>query len=93
MVCRRMRVQGVRGRGGAGYHLSHRHILFHKEKRYAPRSARVSSPLPQGYTGQFGPDQKSGPDVVLRWQMSEPKIADLFRSVGVHISEGISRTS
>src|SRR5229473_2816217 len=65
-------------------------ILFHKEKWYAP-SQRQSyrAPLPQGYTGQFGPGIKSlALTLYFGGQMSEPKIADLFRSVGVHISDG-----
>src|SRR5260370_20001206 len=65
-------------------------ILFHKEKWYAP-SQRQSyrAPLPPGYTGQFGPGIKSlALTLYFGWQMSEPKIAHLFRSVGVHISDG-----
>ena len=65
-------------------------ILFHKEKWYAPSQHQsYLAPLPQGYSGQFGPGIKS---LVLTLyfggQMSEPKVAELLRSVGVQISDG-----
>ena len=65
-------------------------ILFHKEKWYSPSQHQsYLAPLPQGYSGQFGPGIKS---LVLTLyfggQMSEPKVAELLRSVGVQISDG-----
>jgi len=65
-------------------------ILFHKEKWYSP-SQHLSylAPLPHGYTGQFGPGIKSlALTLYCGGQMSEPKIAELLRSVGVQISDG-----
>ncbi|HYM89446.1 MAG TPA: transposase [Nitrospiraceae bacterium] len=65
-------------------------ILFHKEKWYSPSQHQsYLAPLPQGYTGQFGPGIKSlALTLYFGGQMSEPKIAELFRSVGVQISDG-----
>lgn len=66
------------------------HVLFHKEKFYSPSQPQTSlAALPQGYSGQFGPGLKSL-TVALSCgaQMSEPKVAALLRSVGVHISDG-----
>ena len=65
-------------------------ILFQKEKFYSPsqRTTYLAS-LPQGYSGQFGPGIKSLA-LVLSFgaQMSEPKVAELLRSVGVQICDG-----
>jgi len=65
-------------------------ILFHKEKWYSPSQHQSSlAPLPQGYTGQFGPGIKSlALTLYFGGQMSEPKVAELLRSVGVQISDG-----
>jgi hypothetical protein len=65
-------------------------VLFHKEKFYSPSQHHIYlAPLPQGYSGQFGPGIKS---LVLALyfgaQMSEPKVTELLRSVGVQISDG-----
>jgi hypothetical protein len=65
-------------------------VLFHKEKFYSPSQHQTYlASLPQGYHGQFGPGIKS---LVLVFyygaQMSEPKVAELLRSVGVQISDG-----
>ena len=65
-------------------------VLFHKEKFYSPSQHQTYlGSLPQGYSGQFGPGIKS---LVLVFyfgaQMSEPKVAELLRSVGVQISDG-----
>jgi hypothetical protein len=65
-------------------------ILFHKEKFYSPSQQQTYlASLPQGYRGQFGPGIK-GLALVLYYgaQMSEPKVAELLRSVGVQISDG-----
>ena len=65
-------------------------ILFHKEKFYSPSQHTTSlASLPEGYHGQFGPGVKS---LVLALyygaQMSEPKVAELLRNVGIQISAG-----
>jgi len=65
-------------------------VLFHKEKFYSPSQHQTYlASLPQGYNGQFGPGIKS---LALGFyygaQMSEPKVAELLRSVGVQISDG-----
>jgi hypothetical protein len=65
-------------------------ILFHKEKLYSPSQQQTFlAPLPQGYSGQFGPGIK-GLALVFYYgaQMSEPKVAELLRSVGIKISDG-----
>jgi hypothetical protein len=65
-------------------------VLFHKEKFYSPAQHQTYlASLPQGYTGQFGPGIKSLALVFYYGaQMSEPKVAELLRSVGVQISDG-----
>ena len=65
-------------------------VLFHKEKFYSPSQHQTSlASLPQGYRGQFGPGLKSLALVFyFVAQMSEPKVAELLRSVGVQISDG-----
>jgi len=65
-------------------------VLFHKEKFYSPSQHQTSlASLPQGYRGQFGPGIKSLALVLyFGAQMSEPKVAELLRSVGVQISDG-----
>jgi Transposase IS66 family len=64
--------------------------LFHKEKFYSPsQHTTFLASLPQGYRGQFGPGIKSLALVLyFGGQMSEPKVAELLRSVGVQISDG-----
>ncbi len=65
-------------------------ILFHKAKYYSP-SARQTylAELPPGYTGQFGPGLKALALVeYYACNMAEPKLLDLFRSIGVVISAG-----
>jgi transposase IS66 family protein len=65
-------------------------VLFRKEKFYSPsqHTTYVAS-LPPGYSGQFGPGLKSLALVLYYGaQMSEPKVAELLRSVGVRISDG-----
>src|SRR2546430_4814381 len=65
-------------------------VLFHKEKFYSPSQHQTYlASLPQGYRGQFGPGIKSLALVFyFGAQMSEPKVAELLRSVGVQISDG-----
>src|SRR2546428_7525756 len=65
-------------------------ILFHKEKFYSPsQHTTFLASLPQGYRGQFGPGIKSlALGLYFGAQMSEPKVAELLRSVGVQISDG-----
>src|SRR6516165_2895618 len=65
-------------------------VLFHKEKFYSPSPPQTSlASLPPGYSGQFGPGLKSLALVLyFGAQMSEPKVAELLRSVGVQISAG-----
>ena len=65
-------------------------VLFHKEKFYSPSQHQTYlASLPQGYNGQFGPGIKSLALVFYYGaQMSEPKVAELLRRVGVQISDG-----
>lgn len=65
-------------------------VLFQKEKFYSPSQRRTYlAALPQGYSGQFGPGIKSLVLVLyFGAQMSEPKVTELLRSVGVQISDG-----
>ena len=65
-------------------------VLFHKEKFYSPSEGKTYlAPLPGGYDGQFGPGIKAL-TIVLYYgaNVSEPKILELFRSVGLVISDG-----
>ena len=65
-------------------------VLFHKEKFYSPSQHTTSmASLPTGYHGQFGPGVKSLVLVLYYGaQMSEPKVAELLRNVGIVISAG-----
>ena len=65
-------------------------VLFHKEKFYSPaQHTTYLASLPQGYSGQFGPGIKSLALVLyFGARMSEPKVAELLRSVGIQISDG-----
>jgi len=65
-------------------------VLFHKEKFSSPSQHQTYlASLPQGYRGQFGPGLKSLALVLyFGAQMSEPKVAELLRGVGVQISDG-----
>lgn len=65
-------------------------VLFRKAKWYSPSQGRTYlAPLPPGYDGQFGPGVVT---LVLTLyfagQMSEAKILDPLRSVGLKISDG-----
>jgi len=64
-------------------------VLFHKEKFYSASEGKTYlAEMPAGYQGQFGCQLKA-----LIWvlyfasQVSEPKIVELLRSVGIIISE------
>ena len=65
-------------------------VLFHKEKFYSPSQHQTFlASLPPGYRGQCGPGLKSLALVFyFGAQMSEPKVAELLRSVGIRISDG-----
>lgn len=65
-------------------------VLFHKEKFYSPSQQKsYLAALPQGYSCQFGPGIKASVLVFyFGAQMSEPKVAELLRNVGVKISDG-----
>src|SRR5438270_7430621 len=65
-------------------------VLFQKEKFYSPsQHTTYLASLPQGYSGQFGPGIKSLALVLyFGAQMSEPKVAERLRSVGVQLSDG-----
>ncbi len=65
-------------------------VRFRKEKFYSPSQHQTYlASLPLGYSGQFGPGIKSLALVFyFGAQMSEPKVAELLRSIGVQISDG-----
>lgn len=65
-------------------------ICFHKAKWYSPSTGQTyQARVPAGYEGEFGPGIKA---LTRAWyfagEMSEPKIRDVFASVGVLISAG-----
>src|SRR2546423_13617875 len=65
-------------------------IRFRKEKYYSPSQKRTYlAALPMGYGGQFGPRVRAW--VLAPYYadgMSEPKILDLLKTVGMSISAG-----
>jgi hypothetical protein len=65
-------------------------IRFRKEKFYARSTGKsYRAALPAGYRGAFGPGLHTlALELYYAGLMSEPKILDLFRSVGVRISAG-----
>ncbi len=65
-------------------------ILFRKEKYYSPSERKTYlAELPTGYAGQYGPGVKALALVFyFGAQMSEPKVAETLRSVGIRISDG-----
>jgi len=73
-------------------HLSHRRFGegIGKEKYYSPSAGKTYlAELPPGYTGQFGPGLKALALVeYYACNVAEPKLLDLFRSIGVVISAG-----
>lgn len=65
-------------------------VCFHKAKWYSPTTGQsYLAPVPVGYEGGFGPGIKA---LTRAWyfagEMSEPKIRDVFASVGIQISAG-----
>jgi hypothetical protein len=65
-------------------------VKFRKEKYYAASTHKTYlAPLPEGYTGAFGPNVKS---LCLLFShlcnRTEPKIADLLANLGILISAG-----
>jgi hypothetical protein len=65
-------------------------VRFHKAKWYSPTTGQTYlAGVPPGYEGAFGPGIKA---LTRAWyfagEMSEPKIRDVFASVGVSISAG-----
>jgi Transposase IS66 family len=65
-------------------------VLFHKEKYYSAAQAKTYlAALPVGYEGQFGPGIRAL-SIVLYFgaNVSEPKLLELYRSVGLVISDG-----
>ena len=65
-------------------------VLFHKEKYYSASLGKTYlAPLPAGYAGQFGPGLRAL-TIVLYFgaNVSEPKILELYRGVGIIISDG-----
>src|SRR5436305_13650592 len=65
-------------------------IRFRKEKYYSPSQKKTYlATLPTGYTGQFGPGVRAWVLTLYYADgMSEPKILDLLRTVGMSISAG-----
>lgn len=65
-------------------------VRFRKEKFYAPSSGKsYLAALPAGYGGTFGPGLRTlALALYYAGFMTEPKILDLVRSVGVLISAG-----
>ena len=66
------------------------HVRFWKEKFYsATTRTTYLAELPAGYVGEFGPGVRALALVFyFGCQMTEPKIGELFRHVGVSISSG-----
>jgi len=65
-------------------------VRFLKEKYYSASEGKTYlADLPAGYEGEFGPGVKSLA-VVLYYagNMTEPKILEIFRDVGLQISDG-----
>ncbi len=65
-------------------------IRFRKEKYYSPSQKRTYlAALPTGYSGQFGPGVRAWVLTLYYADgMSEPKILDFLRTVGMSISAG-----
>ena len=65
-------------------------VRFRKEKYYSASEQKTYlASLPRGYEGEFGPGLKA---LVIAWHfganMTEPKILDQLRDVGIRISDG-----
>ena len=65
-------------------------VLFRKEKFYSPTQRKTYlADLPPGYHGEFGPGIRALVIIfAFACQMTEPKILEWFRQVGIHISAG-----
>jgi hypothetical protein len=65
-------------------------VRFHKEKYWADSTGKTYlAELPLGYEGQFGPGLKALTlTLYYGGGMSEPKIQDLYKNVGIRISAG-----
>jgi Transposase IS66 family len=65
-------------------------VCFHKEKYWAYSTGETYlAKLPLGYEGQFGPGLKAlAVTLYFGSNVSEPKIRDLYRNMGVQISAG-----
>ncbi len=65
-------------------------VLFRKEKFYSPTLGKTYlADLPPGYRGEFGPGVRALVIIfAFACQMTEPKILEWFRQVGIQISEG-----
>jgi Transposase IS66 family len=65
-------------------------IRFRKEIYYSPSQKRTyRAELPQGYSGQFGPRVRAWVlTLYYASGMSQPKIATLLQTIGLHISTG-----
>jgi hypothetical protein len=65
-------------------------VRFLKEKYYSPSQQQTYlAELPVGYQGEFGPGVHALVRVLYHaMNTSEPKIAELFEYIGIHISSG-----
>src|SRR5437763_10524128 len=65
-------------------------VRFRKEKFYSAREGRTYlAELPLGYAGAFGPGVRTLALIFyFACQMTEPKILEWFRHVGMHLSAG-----
>ena len=71
-------------------HIHTDNVRFWKEKFYSGAAAKTYlADLPLGYAGEFGPGIRALAIIfAFACQMSEPKILEWFRQVGVQLSEG-----
>lgn len=65
-------------------------ILFRKEKFYSPAQGKTYlADLPPGYQGEFGPGIRAMVIIfAFACQMTEPKILEWFRQIGIQVSAG-----
>lgn len=65
-------------------------VRFRKEKFYSPSQRKIYlADLPSGYDGEFGPGVRALAIIfAFACQMTEPKILEWFRQVGLRISAG-----
>ena len=71
-------------------HLGTDNVKFRKEKYYSASTGKTYlAPLPAGYGGEYGPKVKTyGLLLAPVGNMTEPKIADWLRNLGIVISSG-----